>query len=178
MKNIYTYKFILLLLVNFSLFSQDRKIALAQRVSSPPVIDGILDDGSWSNAEINTDFFMIRPSNNGSARETHSTQVKVIYDDEAVYFGVKMLDPDYKNIAKEISQRDEFYMNKTDFIMVSICLLLIGVTLTPIYVMQLILRLFRYTSVCISWVLEKIILSLNLITEYYGTLIVSLRNKK
>ena len=120
MKNIYSYKFILLLLVNFSLFSQDRKIALAQRVSSPPVIDGILDDGSWSNAEINTDFFMFRPSNNGSARETHSTQVKVIYDDEAVYFGVKMLDPDYKNIAKEISQRDEFYMNKTDFIMVSI----------------------------------------------------------
>ena len=59
-----------------------RKIALAQRVSSPPVIDGILDDGSWSNAEINTDFFMFRPSNNGSARETHSTQVKVIYDDE------------------------------------------------------------------------------------------------
>ena len=62
--------------------------------------------------------------------------------------------------------------------MVSICLLLIGVTLTPIYVMQLILKLFRYTSLCISWVLEKIILSLNLITEYYGTLIVSLRNKK
>ena len=70
-------------------------------------------------------------------------------------------------------------MEKTlDFITVSICLLLMGVTLTPIYVMQLILRLFRYTSVCISWVLEKIILSLNLITEYYGTLIVSLRNKK
>ena len=70
-------------------------------------------------------------------------------------------------------------MEKTsDFIMVSICLLLIGVTLTPIYVMQLILKLFRYTSLLISWVLEKIILSLNLITEYYGTLIVSLRKDK
>ena len=66
----------------------------------------------------------------------------------------------------------------SDFIMVSICLLLIGVTLTPIYVMQLILKLFRYISLCISWVLEKIILSLNLITEYYGTLIVSLRKDK
>ena len=70
-------------------------------------------------------------------------------------------------------------MEKTsDFIMVSICLLLIGVTLIPIYVMQLILKLFRYISLCISWVLEKIILSLNLITEYYGTLIVSLRKDK
>ena len=31
-----------------------------------------------------------------------------------------MADPDPKNIAKEISQRDEFYMNKTDFIGVMI----------------------------------------------------------
>jgi len=65
-----------------------------------------------------------------------------------------------------------------DFITVSICLLLMGVTLTPIYVVQLILKLFRYASLLISWILEKIILSLNLITEYYGTLIVSLRKKK
>ena len=113
MKNIFSHKFILLLLVNSSLFSQDRKVALVERVSSPPVIDGVLDDKVWNEAEINTDFFMFRPSNNGSARETYATQVKVIYDDEAVYFGAKMLDPDYKNIAKEISQRDEFYMNKT-----------------------------------------------------------------
>ena len=70
-------------------------------------------------------------------------------------------------------------MEKTlDFITVSICLLLMGVTLTPFYVVQLILKLFRYASLLISWILEKIILSLNLITEYYGTLIVSLRNKK
>jgi len=53
-----------------------------------------------------------------------------------------------------------------------------GVTLAPIYIVQLILKLFRYASLLISWILEKIIVSLNLITEYYGTLIVSLRNKK
>ena len=70
-------------------------------------------------------------------------------------------------------------MEKTlDFITVSISLLLMGVTLIPIYIVQLILKLFRYASLLISWILEKIILSLNLITEYYGTLIVSLRNKK
>ena len=70
-------------------------------------------------------------------------------------------------------------MEKTlDFITVSICLLLMGVTLTPIYIVQFILKLFRYASLSISWILEKIIVSLNLITEYYGTLIVSLRNKK
>jgi hypothetical protein len=120
MKNYLASKLILILLVNFSLYSQDRKIALAERVSSPPVIDGILKDSVWNEAEINSNFTMYRPSNIGPARDTHATQVKIIYDDEAVYFGAKMLDPDYKNIAKEVSQRDEFYMNKTDFIMVSI----------------------------------------------------------
>ena len=70
-------------------------------------------------------------------------------------------------------------MEKTlDFITVSICLLLMGVTLITIYIVQLILKLFRYASLLISWILEKIILALNLITGYYGTLIVSLRNKK
>ena len=122
MKNIYSYKFILLLLVNFSLFSQDRKNAIAKRISEPPIIDGILDDKVWDNAESNTDFYQWRPSNTGPARETHTTLVKVIYDDDAVYFGVKMADPDPKNIAKEISQRDEFYMSKTD---------LIGVMISP-----------------------------------------------
>jgi len=65
-----------------------------------------------------------------------------------------------------------------DFITVGICLLLMGVTLTPIYIVQLILKWCRYASLLISWILQKIILSLNLITDYYGTLIVSLRNKK
>jgi hypothetical protein len=120
MKNYFPSKLILILLVNFSLYSQDRKTALAERVSSPPVIDGVLDDSIWNGVEINSDFTMYRPSNTGPARDTHATQVKIIYDDEAVYFGAKMLDPDYNNIAKEVSQRDEFYMNKTDFIMVSI----------------------------------------------------------
>ena len=120
MKNYFPSKLILILLVNFSLYSQDRKTALAKRVSSPPVIDGVLDDSIWNGVEINSDFTMYRPSNTGPARDTHATQVKIIYDDEAVYFGAKMLDPDYNNIAKEVSQRDEFYMNKTDFIMVSI----------------------------------------------------------
>ena len=61
------------------------------------------------HAESNTDFYMLRPSNVGPARSSHPTTVKIIYDDEAVYFAASMLDPDpAKNIASEISQRDEF----------------------------------------------------------------------
>ena len=110
----------LFICANFNAFSQERKNAVANRVTEAPVIDGILNDKAWVAAETNTDFYMLRPSNVGPARSSHPTTVKIIYDDEAVYFAASMLDPDGKNIASEISQRDEFYEKKTDFIGISL----------------------------------------------------------
>ena len=110
----------LFICANFNAFSQEIKNAVANRVTEAPVIDGILNDNAWVAAETNTDFYMLRPSNVGPARSSHPTTVKIIYDDEAVYFAASMLDPDGKNIASEISQRDEFYEKKTDFIGVSL----------------------------------------------------------
>mgnify|MGYP001423996966 FL=1 len=110
----------LFICANFNAFSQERKNAVANRVTEAPVIDGILNDNAWVAAETNTDFYMLRPSNVGPARSSHPTTVKIIYDDEAVYFAASMLDPDGKNIASEISQRDEFYEKKTDFIGISL----------------------------------------------------------
>ena len=110
----------LLIFANFNGFSQERKNAIANRITEAPVIDGILNDNAWDSAETNTDFYMLRPSNVGPARSSHPTTVKIIYDDEAVYFAASMLDPDGKNIASEISQRDEFYEKKTDFIGISL----------------------------------------------------------
>ena len=111
---------ILLISLNLSGFSQVRKNALAKRVTNAPVIDGVLNDSAWVTAETNSDFYMLRPSNVGPARSSHPTTVKIVYDDEAVYFAASMLDPDGKNIASEISQRDEFYEKKTDFIGISL----------------------------------------------------------
>jgi len=110
----------LFICANFNAFSQEIKNAVANRVTEAPVIDGILNDNAWVAAETNTDFYMLRPSNVGPARSSHPTTVKIIYDDEAVYFAASMLDPDGKNIASEISQRDEFYEKKTDFIGISL----------------------------------------------------------
>ena len=111
---------ILLISLNLSGFSQVRKNALAKRVTNAPIIDGVLNDNAWVTAETNSDFYMLRPSNVGPARSSHPTTVKIVYDDEAVYFAASMLDPDGKNIASEISQRDEFYEKKTDFIGISL----------------------------------------------------------
>ena len=111
---------ILLISLNLTGFSQVRKNALAKRVTDTPIIDGVLNDNAWVTAETNSDFYMLRPSNVGPARSSHPTTVKIVYDDEAVYFAASMLDPDGKNIASEISQRDEFYEKKTDFIGISL----------------------------------------------------------
>ena len=105
---------------NLNIFSQERKNAVANRVNEAPVIDGILNDNAWVTAESNTDFYMLRPSNVGLARSSHPTTIKIIYDDDAVYFAASMLDPNGKNIASEISQRDDFYEKKTDFIGISL----------------------------------------------------------
>ena len=105
---------------NQNAFSQERKNAVANRVNEAPVIDGILNDNAWVTSETNSDFYMLRPSNVGPARSSHPTTVKIIYDDDAVYFAASMLDPDGKNIASEISQRDDFYEKKTDFIGISL----------------------------------------------------------
>ena len=43
-----------------------RKNIIAQKITSPPKIDGILDEEVWQNAAIATDFIERRP-NNGAA---------------------------------------------------------------------------------------------------------------
>lgn len=61
-------------------------------------------------------------------------------------------------------------------ITVGICLPLMGVTLFPIYLIKFILKLLKNLSIIISWNLTILILLLNQITDYYGTLITRLRN--
>ena len=57
-----------------------------------------------------------------------------------------------------------------------ICLPLMVVTLLPIYLIKFILKLLKNLSIIISWNLTILILLLNQITDYYGTLITRLRN--
>ena len=110
----------MLIIISNKFYSQETKVAIAERTISPPVIDGVIDDSVWKKSKELTGFYMLRPSNTGSARNTHPTFVKILYDDNAVYFAASMLDPDANNIASEVSQRDEFYETKTDFIGISL----------------------------------------------------------
>ncbi|WP_299161962.1 DUF5916 domain-containing protein [uncultured Tenacibaculum sp.] len=98
--------------------NSNRKKINATRVDSPPKIDGILDDTAWSNTPIAKDFVMMRPNNGEAEPDTHKTEVKIVYDDNAIYISALMHTPDASKTPAEFTNRDNF--GNSDFFMVMI----------------------------------------------------------
>jgi hypothetical protein len=76
----------------------------ASRLSGSIRIDGKLDEPAWAAAVPATDFMQSYP--NVGAKPTDSTSVRVLYDDDALYVGVRMFDSDPKLIAAQLARRD------------------------------------------------------------------------
>lgn len=55
----------------------------AQRVPTPPTIDGKLDDAVWVGVPVATGFVQNRP--NPGMASGQNTEMKVVYDDDAIY---------------------------------------------------------------------------------------------
>ena len=69
-----------------------------------PRIDGRLDDAVWVLAQPMTDFTQREPHDGRPA--TERTEVRVAYDDEAVYVGARMFDSEPSGITAQLSRRD------------------------------------------------------------------------
>ena len=104
--------------LSFSQVNTNRKKITATRVTKAPKIDGVLDDDAWKNAPLMNNFFMMRPDNGKPEPDTHKTEVKVIYNDEAIYISALMYAPDPKKIPAEFTSRDNF--GNADFFLVTI----------------------------------------------------------
>ncbi len=99
--------------------NKNRKILTTNRSEhKAPKIDGLLNDKAWDGAQIATDFVMLRPVNGQAAANNQKTEVKLIYDDEAVYISAVMYEEDPSNIAMEFTNRDN--IGQTDFFLVTI----------------------------------------------------------
>jgi hypothetical protein len=103
MKNQITFVFFLTTLLSIG----QKKILQTQRITEKISIDGKLDEASWSKAEIAKDFIMFNPDNGKPIPENKRTEVKVLYDDDAVYIGAVLYDDEPSKILKEFSKRDE-----------------------------------------------------------------------
>ena len=75
----------LIFFLTLSLFSQEKKNLEVTRISNPPKIDGLLDDSIWNSLPAYGNFNMYQPGNDGEVSEAYRTEVKMAYDDKAVY---------------------------------------------------------------------------------------------
>jgi hypothetical protein len=76
----------------------------AKRIERSIKIDGMLDEEEWQNADYLTDFIQFEPVYN--APSSFGTVVRVLYDDERIYFGFDCKDPEPDKITAKITKRD------------------------------------------------------------------------
>ena len=83
-----------------------RKKIKALRIDQPIKIDAVFDEEAWNSAPIATNFVQRSPKNGVPVPDSLRTEVKILYDDTGIYFGVQMFDPEPEKIAKEMVERD------------------------------------------------------------------------
>jgi len=88
-----------------------RRQLAAQRPATPLKLDGVLDDAAWASAPVASQFIEQRPR--PGRPERLPTEVRVLYDDAAMYVGAKMVEASPDSIKRELTQRDN--EGNTDF---------------------------------------------------------------
>lgn len=82
--------------------ARDKSVQM-HRTDRPPVLDGRLDDEVWSQAAVVADFHEVNP--NEYAPPGEETRVYLLYDDDALYVGIRLYDREPDGIlANELVQ--------------------------------------------------------------------------
>lgn len=79
-----------------------------------PRIDGSLDDECWKRASVVSGFIVSQPEYGKPASQ--QSEVKVLYDDNAIYIGAHLFDTEPSKIQKQISNRDDANANADLFV--------------------------------------------------------------
>jgi hypothetical protein len=104
-------------LAAFSLFvatilatGQEPKSYDCHRVTKPLQIDGKLDDKAWKNAKWTDDFVDIE--GDAKPKPRFRTRAKVLWDDENLYIGAELQEPDVKGT---LTKHDSVIFHDNDF---------------------------------------------------------------
>ncbi|WP_181305972.1 DUF5916 domain-containing protein [Rufibacter sp. XAAS-G3-1] len=113
-------KYVCLLLLcigsTFLSYAQAPKITkqlTAVRTATPPKLDGIPNEEIWQQVAPATGFIQTNPANGSPARQR--TEVRLLYDDEAVYVAALLFDTAPDSILTQLSQRDGGQVNADMF---------------------------------------------------------------
>jgi Domain of unknown function (DUF5916)/Carbohydrate family 9 binding domain-like len=80
------------------------KLVRARRAPSIIVVDGRIDDVAWQAAELATDFVQQRPTPGAAA--TLQTEARVMFDAQALYVSMRLLDPRLDSLLAPLGRRD------------------------------------------------------------------------
>jgi len=80
-------------------------VVQATRATAPIVVDGQLSDEVWLRAPAATVFTQREPDEGKPA--TEATELRVAYDDTALYVGVRLKDREPGRIARQLARRDQ-----------------------------------------------------------------------
>ncbi len=99
----FAFTFILFFIYVSNLFCQP--LATATRVETAPLIDGeVLSETIWESAAVISGFWQTMPNDGQPASE--KTEVRILYTENAIYFGVVCYDRESQNITVSESRRD------------------------------------------------------------------------
>jgi hypothetical protein len=99
------------LLVCGFVFSQHKYLKATKTVGAPR-IDGDLSDAAWTNVPVATDFIQNFP--NFGLAASFKTEVRIIYDNNAIYIGAYLYD-DPSQLRKQITSRDGEQQTDVDY---------------------------------------------------------------
>lgn len=88
--------------------AQSQKKTLQTKFTPEKItVDAKLDEEAWKNAEIATNFVMVEPDNGTLESTERRTEVKIVYNNDAIYVGALLYD-NPNTIKKELTIRDDF----------------------------------------------------------------------
>ena len=86
--------------------AQNKKNISTKKTTENISIDAKLNESSWKDAAIATNFISLEPKNGTPIPEEFKTEVKILYSDDAIYVGAVLHDPNPDKILKELVERD------------------------------------------------------------------------
>ena len=95
------------LLISFTTYSQKKKLQ-AKLTSENIIVDGKMNEEIWISAAVATNFIMFEPDNGKPISVEKKTEVKIVYDNDAIYVSALLYDNEPDKIQKELTNRDVF----------------------------------------------------------------------
>src|SRR5690349_12562908 len=113
MKNIFSLFFILSMACGYAQDSLKLKTFQAHRTTTPPKIDGLLEDEAWKDAGAASDFIQSLPFE--GKQVSQKTEVRILYDNYFIYVAAMMYDSAPDSILHELGNRDDGDLNAEKF---------------------------------------------------------------